>query len=64
MRDTISDKRAGVLKTCRNIVELEHTQRNTPASEAKQAFYARLLEDHAILSPDPSDVSRRLSYLY
>jgi hypothetical protein len=63
MRDYISDRRATVIKECRKVVLLEYSHQAAALdATTRQGFYATLLQDHAVLSPDPSAVSIHLNF--
>jgi hypothetical protein len=58
MRDYISEKRTTLMATIRSNVWLELANNPEQLDETtKESFWLRLLQDHAILSPDPTRVS-------
>ena len=58
MRDYISEKRITLMATIRSNVQLEFANNLEQLDEtSKELFWFRLLQDHAILSPDPTRVS-------
>jgi hypothetical protein len=57
MRDYIGDKRSQLMKFVRAAVTLEFASCAEKNSALKQAFWLTLLEEHAVLSPDPAKVN-------
>jgi hypothetical protein len=63
MRDYISNRQATVIKECCKVILLEYShQAAVLDTTIRQGFYAMLLQDHAVLSPDPLTISIHLNF--
>jgi hypothetical protein len=63
MQDYISNRWATIIKECYKVVLLEYSyQAIALDTTTRQGFYTMLLQDHTVLSPDPSAVSIHLNF--